>query len=151
MNATRRLAAAVIALGAVVLGWRPASAEWFADLYVGPSVTRSEDVKIDSAAGRGTIRDVGFDTALSGGIRVGRYFDAIPFLGVAVDGFLFYPNIGPQSARFDGCFVVGGCGTRQGGTGSFDVTATAISVDLMLRAPLFKTPEMPRGLVQPYL
>ena len=153
MRATRRVVASVIALGCVLVGARPASAEWFADLFVGPTFTRSEDVKIDGAAGRGTIRDVGFDTAVSGGVRFGRYFDAVPFLGVAVDGFLFYPNIAPQSARFDGCFIgVGGaCGTRQGGTGSFDISTAAISFDVMLRPPLFKTPEAPRGLVQPYI
>src|SRR5207253_8693982 len=96
---TPRLVASLIALGCVLLGGRPASAEWIADLFVGPTFTRSQDVKVDSTAGRGVFRDVDFDTAISGGVRVGRYFDAVPFLGVAVDGFLFYPNIGTQSTR----------------------------------------------------
>jgi opacity protein-like surface antigen len=149
--APRGLVAGLIALACVLPGASPASAEWIADIFVGSTFTKSDDVKVDSPAGRGTIRDVGFDTAVAGGIRVGKYFDGLPFLGVAVDGFRFSPYIAPQSAQFEGCFVVGGCGTRQGGTGSFDVTVTTISFDLMLRAPLFTTPELPRGRVQPYV
>ena len=150
-TATRRLVAGFLALGCMLLGTSPASAEWFGDLYVGPTFSKSDDVKITSNAGSGTARDIEFDTAVSGGIRFGRYFDSMPFLGVAVDGFVFYPYVAPQSVQLDGCFIVGGCGTRQGGIGSYDISATAVSVDLMLRAPLFKTPELPRGRVQPYV
>ena len=151
MTATQRLVAGLIALVCMLLGASPASAEWFGDLYVGPTFTKSDDVRINSSAGRGTAREIDFDPALSGGIRVGRYFDSLPFLGVAVDAFVFYPYVAPQSVQLDGCFIVGGCGTGQGGIGSYDLSATAVSVDLMLRAPLFKTPELPRGRVQPYV
>ena len=147
-----RLVVAVLALACVLSSAAVASAEWFGDLYVGTTFTRSHDVKIDdAAAGRGAVLDIEFDTALSGGLRFGRYFDALPFLGVAVDVFQFYPYIGPQSAQFEGCFVVGGCGSRQGGLGSFEVETTAISLDLMLRLPLFKTADAPGGFVQPYI
>jgi len=152
VKAITLLAATVIGIGCILLGERPASAEWFADIYAGPTFTAHHDVTIDDrAVGRGRFLDLGFDTALSFGGRFGRYFEAAPFVGVAVDYFQFYPNISPQSVQLRGCFVVGGCVTGQGGTGSFDITERTISVDLMLRLPLIKTADAPQGLVQPYI
>jgi opacity protein-like surface antigen len=97
------------------------------------------------------MRDVSFDTAASGGIRVGGYFEALPVLGLAVDVLQFYPNIAPQTVQLEGCFALTGCGTRQGGTGSFDISTTAVSFDLMLRLPLMKTADAPTGVIQPYV
>jgi len=152
VKATTLLAATVIGIGCMLLGERPASAEWFADVYVGPTVSEHHDVTIDDrAVGRGRFLDVGFDTALSFGGRFGRYFDAAPFVGLAVDFFQFYPYVSPQSVQLRGCFVVVGCGSAQGGTGSFDITERTISLDLMLRLPLVKTAAAPQGLVQPYI
>jgi opacity protein-like surface antigen len=151
VKATTLLAATIIGIGCILLGERPASAEWFGDIYAGPTFTAHHDVTIDGAVGRGRFLDVGFDKALSFGGRFGRYFEAVPFVGVAVDYFQFYPNIGPQSVQLRGCFVVGGCVSGQGGTGSFDITERTISVDLMLRLPLIKTADAPQGLVQPYI
>jgi opacity protein-like surface antigen len=151
VKATTLLASTVLGIGCLVLGERPASAEWFADVYAGPTFTTHHDVTIDGAVGRGRFLKVDFDKALSFGGRFGHYFEAVPFVGVAVDYFQFYPNIGPQSVQLSGCFVVGGCVSGQGGTGSFDITERTISVDLMLRLPLIKTADAPQGLVQPYI
>jgi opacity protein-like surface antigen len=146
------LAAATIAafLGA---GARPAAAEWFADVFAGASMTQSADLRLnDKAIGPGTFENVEFDNALAWGGRAGRYFEALPFLGVGVDYFHFTPYIGPQSARFHGCIFPDGCGGGgKGGPGSFDITVNSISVDLMLRLPLLKSAEAPWGRVQPYL
>ena len=139
-------------LASSVLGDRPASAEWFADLYAGTSFTQKSDLKLnDQGIGPGTYEDVEFDRSLAWGGRAGRYFDSVPFLGVGLDFFRFYPYLGPQSVQLRGCFYPGGCGSGRGGTGSFDVQTTALSVDLMLRLPLLKTAEAPQGRVQPYL
>jgi opacity protein-like surface antigen len=139
-------------LASSVLGDRPASAEWFADLYAGTSFTQKSDLKLnDQGIGPGTYEDVEFDRSLAWGGRVGRYFDSVPFLGVGLDFFRFYPYLGPQSVQLRGCFYPGGCGSGRGGTGSFDVETTALSVDLMLRLPLLKTADAPQGRVQPYL
>src|SRR2546421_10698129 len=143
MNVMKLLVATIIGLGSFLVCGHSASAEWFADLYAGPTFSLSRDVKSDGAAGRGTLHDVHFDTAASGGVRVGRYFEALPFLGLAVDVLQFYPNIAPQTVQLDGCFARIGCGSRQGGTGSFDIPTTAPSFDLMLRLPLMKTPDAP--------
>ena len=139
-------------LASSVLGDRPASAEWFADLYAGTSFTQKSDLKLnDQGIGPGTYEDVEFDRSLAWGGRAGRYFDSVPFLGVGLDFFRFYPYLGPQSVQLRGCFYPGGCGSGRGGTGSFDVETTALSVDLMLRLPLLKTADAPQGRVQPYL
>jgi len=139
-------------LASVALGDRPASAEWFADLYAGTSFTQKSDLKLnDQGIGPGTYEDVEFDRSLAWGGRAGRYFDSVPFLGVGLDFFRFYPYLGPQSVQLRGCFYPGGCGSGRGGTGSFDVETTAVSVDLMLRLPLLKTDDAPQGRVQPYL
>ena len=139
-------------LASSVLGDRPAAAEWFADLYAGTSFTQKSDLKLnDQGIGPGTYEDVEFDRSLAWGGRAGRYFDSVPFLGVGIDFFRFYPYLGPQSVQLRGCFYPGGCGSGRGGTGSFDVETTALSVDLMLRLPLLKTADAPQGRVQPYL
>lgn len=140
-----------IMLVCLVLTVGPASAEWFADGYVGQSFTEKTDVTVHNSAGLGIFRDVDFDRALAYGGRVGRYFDAVPFVGLAVDGFTFSPRIGPQRVRVDGCVPSGGCSGGQGGTNSLDVDVVAVSLDVMLRLPLLKTEKAPWGSLQPYI
>jgi opacity protein-like surface antigen len=144
--------AALIVLGSLGVGSRPASAEWFADLFAGLSFTRDHDLKLnDQGIGQGTYESVEFDRSLAWGGRAGRYFDSLPFLGLGLDFFRYYPDIGGQSVQLRGCFFPGGCGTGRGGTGSLDVETTSVSVDLMLRLPLWKSTEAPQGRVQPYV
>jgi len=139
-------------LASVALGARPAAAEWFADLYAGLSFTQKSDLKLnDQGIGPGTFEDVEFDRSLAWGGRAGRFFDTVPFLGLGLDFFRYSPYLGPQSVQLHGCFYPGGCGSGRGGTGSFDVETTAVSVDLMLRLPLLKSEDAPQGRVQPYL
>jgi len=144
--------AALVVLASLGVGTRPASAEWFADLFAGLSLTRDHDLKLnDQGIGQGTYESVEFDRSLAWGGRFGRYFDSVPFVGLAVDFFRFYPDIGGQSVQLRGCFFPGGCGSGRGGTGSLDVETTSVSVDLMLRLPLWKSTEAPQGRVQPYV
>ena len=148
----KRVLAALVAIVSLGVGAAPASAEWFADVFAGLSFTRDHDVKLnDVGIGPGTYQDVEFDRSLSWGGRVGHYFDALPFLGLAADFFRYYPDIGGQSVQLRGCFFPGGCGTGRGGTGRFEIQTTAISVDLMLRLPLLKSADAPWGRLQPYL
>jgi opacity protein-like surface antigen len=147
-----RWALVVAVLAGVGLSGRPAAAEWFADLYTGLSFTQYHDLKLNTqGVGPGTLADTSFDTSLAWGGRAGRYFDTVPFLGLGIDFFRYYPYVGPQSVDRRGCFYPGGCGSGQGGTGSFEVETTAISVDLMLRLPLLRSEDAPQGRVQPYV
>lgn len=129
----------------------PASAEWFADVYAGQSFTLKSDVTVHTPPGRTTFKDVEFDRSLAYGGRFGRYFDAVPFLGVAVDYFNVSPRIGPQAVTVDGCVPSGGCGGGPSGTQQIDVESQAISLDVMLRLPLLKTKSAPYGALQPYV
>jgi opacity protein-like surface antigen len=141
-----------MALVGLLSSSRTSSAEWFADVYAGASVTRDHDVTVhDPVAGQGIYRDAEFATSLAYGARLGHYFDSLPFLGLAADVFSFSPNIRPQAAQRDGCFLVTGCGSGESRTGRIDLDTYAVSLDLMLRLPLFKTAEEPHGLLQPYL
>jgi len=144
--------AALLGIACLVLSGQPCAAEWFADIYAGASLTDKHDVKVvDQMSGHATYRDIDFDTGLAYGLRVGRYFDAVPFLGLGVDYFSFLPNIGPQTVRVDGCVPSAGCGTNKIGFGSFDLSSQAISLDVFLRLPLFKSQDAPGGRVQPYV
>jgi opacity protein-like surface antigen len=129
----------------------PASAEWFGDVFAGMSFTEKSDVTVHSTPGQTVFHDVEFDRSLAYGGRFGRYFDAVPFLGLAVDVFQYSPRIGPQSVTVDGCVPSGGCGGGPSGTQRIDVDTTAISLDVMLRLPLLKTKAAPYGALQPYL
>jgi opacity protein-like surface antigen len=143
---------ALVVLASLGVGSRPASAEWFADLFAGLSLTRDHDLKLnDQGIGQGTYESVEFDRSLAWGGRFGRYFDSVPFVGLAVDFFRFYPDIGGQSVQLRGCFFPGGCGTGRGGIGHLEVQSSAISLDLMLRLPLLKSADAPQGRVQPYV
>ena len=137
MKTVTLVMAMLIGLGCVLLAAGPASAEWFGDVFVGATFTQSHDVRLNGGpAGGGTFPDVDFDTGLSWGGRFGHYFEALPFLGVAVDLLNFSADISRSSGA---------------GAGSFDVSTTAVALDLMLRLPLFKTADAPKGLVQPYI
>ena len=129
----------------------PASAEWFADVYGGQSLTEKNDLTVHDSAGLGIYREVEFDRSLTYGGRFGRYFDAVPFLGLGLDVSKFSPRIGPQQFHIDGCVPSGGCGGGPGGIGAIDVDAWALSLDLLLRLPLLKTEAAPWGAIQPYV
>ncbi|HEY3065636.1 MAG TPA: outer membrane beta-barrel protein [Methylomirabilota bacterium] len=151
--ATKVGAVLLVAMAVLALSGRPGSAEWFGAIFTGASLTTDHDVHIhDRVAGHGVYRDTEFGTAFAYGGRFGKYFDAVPFLGVALDFFKFSPNIPPQAVRGDGCFLVGGCATGvTTHTGRIDIDTTTISADLILRLPLFKTEEEPHGVLQPYI
>jgi opacity protein-like surface antigen len=153
MTLTSKVAAVMlIALAGLVLSARISAAEWFADGYAGVSLTQNHDLTIhDPIVGQGVYRDTEFATTAAYGFRMGRYFDGLPFLGLAVDFFNFSPNIRPQGTQRDGCMLVTGCGSFEGHTGRIDIDAHALSLDLMLRLPLFKTTEEPHGMLQPYI
>lgn len=136
----------------LVLTAVPASAEWFADVYAGQSLTLKDDVTVHSPAGLSIYRDTEFDRSFIFGGRFGRYLDAAPFLGLGVDLSTFSPTIGPQQLHIDGCVPSGTCNGGPGGTtGRIDVDVIAVSLDMLLRLPLLKSEKAPWGALQPYV
>ena len=123
-----------------------ASAEWFADLYAGPAFTQNKDVGVTFLGTRNEIKDVDFDTTVSFGGRVGHWFEALPYLGFALDVSHFRPDISSQSATV--C-VGSSCATDP--RVKLDIAVTGISLDAMARWPLLQSKEIPHGQLQPYL
>src|SRR2546425_5484767 len=136
---------ALLAVACLALTAQPCAAEWFADIYAGASLTAKQNVRVvEQMSGHATYHGIDFDTGLAYGGRFGRYFDAVPFLGLAVDYFNFSPNIGPQTVRVDGCVPSGGCGTNKIGFGSYDPGSPAGSLHLVLPPPPMKVEGAPR-------
>jgi len=142
---------ALIVLGVLATA-SPASAEWFADVFAGQSLTLNDDVTVHSPPGLSIYRDTEFNRALIFGGRFGRFLDAAPFLGLGVDVSTFAPTIGPQQLHIDGCVPSGTCNGGPGGTtGRIDVSTLAVSLDVLLRLPLLKSDKAPWGALQPYI
>lgn len=111
-------------LCALFLWVAPASAEWFGDLYVGDSRTKSEDLKL-RILDIEVESEVDYSDTISGGFRVGYWFEGAPWLGLAVDASYFTPDS--------------------------DVSVVPVSALLMLRLPLFRSTKFPGGRLQPYI
>ena len=112
------------ALACMVASTLPASAEWVTDIYLGAASTRDEDVT-RRIAGVSVTEKEDFDTSFSLGVRVGYWFEAAPWLGLAVDASFYNPDA--------------------------DLTVFPVSPLLMLRWPLLTSPEFPKGRLQPYV
>jgi hypothetical protein len=127
----------------------PASAEWFADVFVGLGAPVSEDVDVRLSAPLTRLRykDVDLDNSITYGGRFGKYLESTPWLGLAIDSLNFSPDLSQQRA-----IQKASTGTTARTTvPPIDLSVIAISFDLMLRAPLLATKEIPAGRFQPYV
>jgi opacity protein-like surface antigen len=122
----RSLTIPVCLLILVAVAPRTASAagEWFADIYLGASVTQNTDVST-TTAGPTTSQDELYGSSVNPGLRVGRWFESIPWLGLALDASYF----GPQD----------------------DIQVIPISALLMARLTLLKDADFPDGRLHPYV
>lgn len=130
----------------------PASAEWFGDLYLGGAFTSNHDLKTDSPeiGLKTTLAGVQFDSSVSGGLRVGYWFESLSFLGLGLlDVWYFAPNISDQTRTVTACLSSCGSGPLQ--FRDFDLSVTVVGADVLLRYPLLKSSEIPKGRLQPYL
>ncbi len=113
-----------------------ARAEWFLDVYAGWATTETSDVSVTNqncslfgcTAPQQTTRPVQFDTSNPFGVRLGYWFESVPWLGLAGDLSFF-------EARAPGV----------------DVTLVPFSTLVMVRYPLLVTEALPKGRLQPYL
>src|SRR5262249_3540190 len=93
-----------------------ASAEWFADLYLGSAFTQKHDVETSVLGITATIQDVTFDSSFAVGGRGGYWFESGPLrsfgldLGLGVDVSHFSPDISKQTRT---TCVLGFCGGAQ--------------------------------------
>jgi opacity protein-like surface antigen len=141
----------VVCLTAVTV---PASAEWFADLFVGPAFTQNHDVKVSQEGITATAVDVNFANSVYFGGRAGYWFESIPYVGLALDVSHFWPDMKNQTvtACLSGRAADGIAGCLPGFPfPHVDLSVTGISFDAMLRLPLLVTKEIPKGRLQPYV
>ncbi len=157
---------------AVVLTFTgPASAEWFLDFYAGRAFMESADIEIRTddvpVSGVDALRvdflDVESDDYSTVGLRVGRWFETAPDIGLALDVFRFAPDIGSQTIRgsatgaFSGDILdtpvnfVGGVSGEVPIPG-LDIPSIPVpSLELMLRRPLLTSSAFPHGRLRPYI
>jgi len=107
-------------------------AEGFVDLYVGVLNNNKADVRISETTSSGTTSasaSIDLSSSKEFGVRFGVWGDSTyKWVGMGIDvGYL----------HADGPGV--------------DITALPFTLLLSLRAPLFPTPEIPRGRLQPYV
>jgi Outer membrane protein beta-barrel domain len=131
MSGRTLLCGTVLAL--VIAGpTRPASAEWFLDLYGGAAFTQDADIKINNNTTLNA--KLKFDTEATGGGRLGYWLTGVgvPWLGFALDASYYAPA-----------------------TSAADVEArlevVPISALVLLRLPLLADPEVPTGRLQLYV
>ena len=122
----KRLTFSVVMCALLAFG-QPASAEWFADVYLGMSLTTSRDAEI-RLNGQTVVDANDRDSSSSGGARIGYWFERVPWLGLALDVSVFTPNLR-----------------------DVDITVLPVSMLLMARAPLLTSPDYPHGRLQPYV
>ncbi len=152
MRRRGRLVAAVTVL-LLALWARPASAEWFFDLYLGGAFTAYNDLTSQFGSTFQDLEEVEFDGSFVGGGRFGYWFDG-PLvgrlnIGVGVDVSYFETNIDSQTV--DGSQVFGGFGlSGQFFVAPIDISVVAVGLDLMLRWPLMASQEFPRGRLFPF-
>ena len=107
-----------------------AKAEWFTDGYLGGVYTDDTKVK-NTSPDPGSSMKENVDEAVAFGFRLGHYFNALQFVGLALDASYYIPTIDIDAE-------------------SVDLDVIPISPLLMLRAPLFMDDLYPNGKWQIY-
>src|SRR5262245_21473736 len=85
---------AMFVLATLGIGAAPARAELDFDIFGGVSLTEKTDVAVDgidnsNVSVKGVFSDVKVDPGLTVGLRIGYWFESLPFLGLGIDGFYF--------------------------------------------------------------
>jgi opacity protein-like surface antigen len=135
----KKLALAIAAVVAMVVLPGTARAGWFLDAYAGYGIFDDQFITF----GGDRLKDVAYESSPVLGGRAGYLFDELGFLGVALDASYFRQDIGAQTVT----------STSRGRLrlGETDLTFIALGLDIILRLPLYRSPERPLGLIQPYV
>jgi Outer membrane protein beta-barrel domain len=112
-----------------------ARAEWFLDVYGGEASTQDARITAEitsygilmATTTKSHTEKAGFDASLTMGGRLGYWFEKLPWLGFSLD--LSYFKAEGEKAEFD---------------------VVPLSLLFMLRYPLFKSENFPKGKLQPY-
>ena len=144
-----------------------ARAEFYFAGYLGASFTQSSDVEISDNTTRFftfgtfstqvspfslTLKDVGRETSLMGGGKLGYWFDGFPNLGIEADGYHFSPDSERNNVPITG--NIAGVPVPAGTTVSLGANRASIAVlgfHLVGRLRFLQSSELPNGRLQPYL
>ena len=91
MRRSRLTLVLFFAVLACLVSARPAAAEWFADGYVGASLMHKSQITFNAFDAEFE-RDAQYKSSAIFGVRGGRWFDGLPWLGVALDLSYFRPD-----------------------------------------------------------
>ncbi len=150
----------------------PARAEFYFAGYLGASFTQSSDVEsIDNTTRfftittppfgtfstqvspfSRTLKDVGRETSLMGGGKLGYWLDPFPNLGIEADAYHFSPDSERNNVPITG--NTAGVPIPAGTTVSLGANRASIAVlgfHLMGRLRFLQSSELPNGRLQPYL
>lgn len=132
-------AARALIFALLVLTPGAAIAQWFGDVYLGVSRTKAGDNRFELNGV--TVRDLkGTDISTPFGGRFGYWFQGQAWLGVALDLSVFTPDFGDASGP-----------VLPPSLTPVNITVAPISALLLLRLPLQKSEDFPRGRFQPYV
>jgi opacity protein-like surface antigen len=154
-----------LSLVALVLVSTPGTgrAEWFLDAYAGWSTTERLDIdirgfSIPGVRVRASLLDVETEDSPLFGVRAGYWLGVLPEVGLGLDVFYFRPDIRRQrvtaTASVSGRIFGEPISVSAAGPvdiPSADLPAVVIAGDLLLRWRFLQTPDVPNGLLQPYL
>jgi hypothetical protein len=97
----RRAVVSIVVPAVLLLLASTAHAEWFLDGYLGASVTLDDELSF-TTFNRERTQEVNYKSSPVFGLRAGRWFAGLPWLGVAIDGSFFRPtediNVVPLTA-----------------------------------------------------
>jgi len=141
LRAMGRVVVLAATLGVAIARPMPAAAEWFADVFIGRSITPNSEVKLGDGL---RLQDVEFKNGTTYGGRFGHFFEALPWVGVAFDAMSFHADVDKQAVNVKNSSAVVQLAP-------LDLSMSLISLDLMLRLPLLATPEIPHGRLTPYI
>jgi hypothetical protein len=124
------LVSVLVVLATIVSLPAPVRAETFLEIYGGGAFPADTDTTV-SGPGFSIVGESPYKDSFVVGGRAGHYFEGVPWLGLALDVSYFKADIDvPDGAKND---------------------VVPISMLLMMRAPLLRTPSFPYGRLQPYL
>ena len=150
-------------LATLGLGPATARAELAIDIFGGVSWTKSTDVAVDGTDNtnvniKGVFKDVDLDPGFTVGLRLGYWFESLPFLGLGIDGFYFSLPVPaqtvPTTVNVSGKIFdkpISSTNSGQVRLPSFELPSAGFSPQLNLRWPLLTSPDLPKGRLQPYI
>jgi opacity protein-like surface antigen len=136
---TTVIAVMAVALFAVLALATSASAEGFADIFLGASMTTKGDVDLDLDGASVNGDDQEYKTSVLVGGRTGYWWG---LFGINLDLSWFQPEFDPDEITVSGPFNA---------TVKTDLDVVGIGLNAMLRLPLLKGSRFSGGRLQPYI